>query len=49
MDDLPPQEGFKEEVRYAFSKLLAGEFVTKLPGTRGYLLNTDFSSTHLDV
>ena len=40
-------DAFYRKVRFAFNKLLAGEFVTKMPGTRGYLLNTDFLSSHL--
>lgn len=38
---------FYRKVRYAFNKLEKGEFITKQPGSRGYLLNTEYSSNRL--
>ena len=42
-------DAFYRKVRYAFNKLLRGGFVTKLPETRGYLLNGDYLATRLGV
>jgi ATP-dependent DNA helicase RecG len=40
---------FYRRVRYAFNKLLKGDFITKAQGTRGYRLNTNYVATHLGV
>jgi predicted HTH transcriptional regulator len=40
-------DAFYRKVRYAFNKLQTGGFVVKKEGTRGYLLSTDYLSTHL--
>jgi len=38
-------DAFYRRVRYAFNKLLKGDFVTKAPGTRGYRLNANYLSS----
>jgi hypothetical protein len=40
---------FYRRVRYAFNKLLKGDFVVRAEGVRGYRLNTRYLSTHLGV
>ncbi len=46
-DDIKEFDAFYRKTRYAFNKLEKGGFVSKKPGTRGYLLNTDYLATHL--
>ncbi len=46
-DDIKEFDAFYRKVRYAFNKLEKGGFVAKKPGTRGYLLKTDYRTRYL--
>jgi hypothetical protein len=46
-NDIKEFDAFYRKVRYAFNKLEKGGFVGKKPGTRGYLLKTDYLTSHL--
>ncbi len=46
-DDIKEFDAFYRKTRYAFNKLEKGGFVLKKPGTRGYLLKTDYPASHL--
>jgi hypothetical protein len=46
-DDIKEFDRLYRKVRFAFNKLQKGGFVEKKPETRGYLLKTDYRTTHL--
>lgn len=46
-EDIKEFDTFYRRVRYAFNKLEKGGFVAKKPESRGYLLRTDYLTSHL--